>query len=141
MKVFRRAALLCGALAAAWLVLVLLFAPHLIELYRFLLHGQEYYSKVAAAADEVLVKAGSDFKRIRGDELQSLPPMLRDLKPEDVTVSSNGMILENGGTWDGIIVYWVPKEDDPSRWLLAIRHGESAAREVYSVVKPQARAR
>ena len=137
MKALKRIVFVGCVLTGAWLLFVLTFVPHVIQYRRFQLRGQAYYSSVAAACDEVLAKGAPEWKSIKRDDLRSLPTILRDLHPDHVSISPRGLILSNGGTWDGIILYWVAGDDDPTHWHLIIRHGESHGREVYSIVRPQ----
>jgi hypothetical protein len=132
MKVVLRIFQVLATLFILWLLLIILFAPHRFQYYRLALRGQKYYSDLAAACDGLIAKAGTDDRRIRGDELRSLPSILQDLKPDYVKIWPDGVILENGGTWDGIIVYWVSEQDDPTLWRLVIRNGESPGNRVFS---------
>ena len=120
-----------------WLLLIIVFDLNRFAYFRLALRGQHYYSDLATACDGLIAKAGTDYKTIRGDELHSLPAILQDLKPDYVKVSLNGVILSNGGTWSGNIVYWGADQDNPSLWNLAIRHGESPANRVFSRRKPE----
>ena len=142
--IFRRTARVIfkvfGMLFTLWLLLIILFDSNRFAYYRLALRGQHYYSDLAIACDGLIAKAGSDYKTIRGDELHSLPAILQDLKPDNVKVSLNGVILSNGGTWGGNIVYWGADQDDPTLWNLAIRHGESSANRVFSQRKLQSAA-
>lgn len=136
MPVVRGILKFCAALVILWLLIVLLFDPYRFTFLRFRLRSQQYYENVAAACDQLIAQAHSEDKKLRDADMNSLPKILQDLKPENVDVRTNAVILINGGTWSGIVLYWVADQEDPTLWHLAIRNGESPAYDVFTKRKP-----
>ncbi len=132
MKVVKRILKGCAILFGCWLLLRLIFDPWLITYVRFRLHGQQYYANVAAACDKLIADAHGEDKKLRRAEMPSLPAILQDVKPEGADVRTNAVILFNGGTWSGIVLYWVANHEDPTLWHLAIRDGENGAHDVFT---------
>lgn len=132
MKMIKRILKVCAALFIFWLLIVLAFDSYFLTYMRFRFRSQQYYSSVAAACDQLIAQAHGEDKRLRGADLSSLPTILKDVKPERADVRTNAVILMNGGTWSGIILYWVADHDDPTLWHLAIRDGESSAHDVFT---------
>ena len=137
MKLIKRILKIATALFLFWLIIVLIFDPYFVTYIRFRCRSQQYYSNVAAACDQLIANAHGEGKKLRRADMPSLPAILQDVKPEGVWINTHSVILFNGGTWSGIILYWVADHDDPIMWHLAIRDGESSSHRVFARRKPQ----
>jgi hypothetical protein len=131
-KILKRILKIVAALFIFGLLLRILLDPYLFAYVRFRLRGQQYYSNVVAACDDLIAQTHGEEKRLRRDDMESLPAILRDLKFEGGWARPTGVVLMNGGTWSGLVLYWVADHDDPTLWHLAIRDGESGAHDVFT---------
>ena len=132
MKLIKFVLKIIAALFIFWLVTVVVLDPYRFRYLRFRFRTQQYYSNVAAACDQLIKQAHGEDKKLRGADMNSLPTILHDVKPEGADIRTNAVVLFNGGTWSGIILYWVADHDDPTLWHLAIRDGESGAHDVFT---------
>jgi hypothetical protein len=79
---------------------------------RFCWRGQQYYAQVADACDQVINLSEPLPRDLRGDRLESLPVVLRELRPSYATVDTNIILLRVGPH----LILW--KTDDGSSWDL-----------------------
>ena len=87
--------------------------------------GQQYYFQVAEACDGLIAKADPAEPEIRGPKLQSLPSVLRDLKPAYVMVYTNVLMMRDEGGLMSCQIIWAPDSQDASLWHLRLRSGDS----------------
>ena len=102
---------------------------------RFSWRGHNYYAHVAEACDQLAAQAEPAEREIRHDQLQSLPAVLRDLRPEYVKISTNVVLVRVGS---GLII-WAPEESNRAWWnLTTYGHDRLRGRRLFSKMKPGA---
>jgi hypothetical protein len=99
---------------------------------RFGWRGQKYYARVAEACDQLLAQAEPIPREIRGDKLQSLPVVLRELNPDYVMIYTNVVFVRVGS---GRIV-WASEESNRSWWDLTTSGASPESHRLFSKMKP-----
>jgi hypothetical protein len=103
---------------------------------RFRLYSQRYYADVADGCDALLAASNitSDKRKIAGDD-RSLPPVLRDLHPAYVLVSTNSVGLRIKTRLGPYWVGWIQSDLDRTTWQLKI-NAEGLSRVLFSRQQP-----
>jgi hypothetical protein len=96
---------------------VLVCFPSTIEIWRFRMRGQAYYSQVGDACDDLIRKVSAagyltnaaDYT-LKTDKIETLPIVLRDLGPDYVTVRTNFVLIVIGHGWGSYNITWLQDE-------------------------------
>jgi hypothetical protein len=87
---------------------------------RFCWRGQQYYAQVAEACDQLLAAPESMPRKLKGEELNALPPIFLELNTSRVVVDTNVVVLTMGSGLLSHLIIWKPA-DDGSSWNLSQR--------------------
>jgi hypothetical protein len=102
---------------------------------RFCWRGQSYYARVGDACDQLLAAAEPFPRKLKGDNLKSLPPTLRQLNIDHMVVDTNTVMMMVGSGLMSRQILWKPTEDG-SCWELITSNPEArSSRVVYTRAK------
>lgn len=131
-----KAMVLVGFVAAIATILFVSSSPT-IGYLRFRFRNQGYHAKVAEACDKVLLAHAVDAPyKISGSNLQTLPPILREIGSSFVTIDTNCVSLLVGGGFDAYHILWMQDGSDKSLWRLLINRNGTNSHVVFSTRKP-----
>jgi hypothetical protein len=137
LKIGKAAVLVCFILFVVLPVLVAIcWAVQDWRYTRFCWRGQPYYTRIAAACDQVLGAGEPIPREIKGKALEGLPPVFRDLDVSRVYVETNLVMVVVGGGWLTHHIIWSEAKDG-SEWNLIRTSPEARKRDIiYTRARP-----
>jgi hypothetical protein len=88
---------------------------------------------VADACDRIIAEHKGDLPaKIKGSHIEGLPPLLRDLDTDYVTVTTNAVVLLMGGAVEGYKIIWGAREEGSDLWELTVYREAPGNRVVFS---------
>jgi hypothetical protein len=139
MRVSRATAVFASSLLALLLILVYLQISR--KYVRFEHRSAKYHADFAAACDSILAShplGTNGFVEVSATD-GSLPPIVRELGPVRIQVSTNWVwVLVDDSHTDGLVVVWETQSGPEGTkqtniWNLEIGNGEDGAKPIYVV--------
>ena len=113
------------------LALVVVMSVQNWTFIRFCWRGEAYYAQVAEACDQLLGSAEPKPRKLSGDSLKSLPPVLQGLDIDRVVVNTNVVMMMVGSGLISRQIIWKLAEDGSSWNLIAGNPETRKSRVVY----------